>query len=78
MRPLVVLRQARVPLLLAVAVVALVIVTLRANEGRECRQLCLKHRFADGVYARERFAEGRCECVTDDGKRVPAPLAERR
>jgi len=69
--------QAKVPILLAAAVVLLVIATLRANDQRECRQVCVKHRFADGVYTRERFAEGRCECVTEDGKLVPAPLPER-
>jgi hypothetical protein len=67
-----------VPILLGAAVILLVIATLRANDQRECRQICVKHRFADGVYARERFAEGRCECVTAEGKRVPAPLPERR
>lgn len=70
--------QAKVPIILGAAVVLLVIATLRANDQRECRQVCLKHRFADGVYARERFGEGRCECLTDDGKLVPAPLPERR
>jgi hypothetical protein len=70
--------KAKVPILLAAAVVLLVVATLRANDQRECRQVCVKHRFADGVYARERFAEGRCECVTEDGKLVPAPQPERR
>ena len=69
--------QARVPILLGVAVVLLVIAILRANEQRECRQVCVKHRFADGVYARERLGEGRCECVTDEGNHVPAPRPER-
>ena len=70
--------KARVPVFLAVAVVLLVIATLRANDQRECRQVCVKHRFADGVYARERLVEGRCECVTEEGKLVPAPQPERR
>jgi hypothetical protein len=70
--------QAKVPILLGAAVVLLVIATLRANDQRDCRQVCVKHRFADGVYTRERFVEGRCECLTDDGKLVPAPLPERR
>ncbi|HTO49427.1 MAG TPA: hypothetical protein VML91_17455 [Burkholderiales bacterium] len=70
--------QAKVPIILGAAVVLLVIATLRANDQRECRQVCLKHRFTDGVYARERFGEGRCECLTDDGKLVPAPRLERR
>jgi hypothetical protein len=70
--------KARLPIFLGAAVVLLVIATLRANEQRECRQVCVKHRFADGTYTRERFGEGRCECVTDDGKLVPAPLSERR
>ena len=70
--------KAKVPILLGAAVVLLVVATLRANDQRECRQVCVKHRFADGVYARERFAEGRCQCVTEDGKLVPAPQPERR
>lgn len=70
--------RAKVPILLGVAVVLLVVATLRANDQRECRQVCLKHRFADGVYARERFAEGRCQCLTGEGKLVPAPQPERR
>ncbi len=70
--------RARVPILLGAAVMLLVIATLRANDQRECRQICVKHRFADGIYARERFAGGRCECVTAEGKLVPAPLPERR
>ena len=78
MRALTSLWQAKVPILLGVAVVVLVVATLRANESRECRQVCVKHRFVDGVYTRERFADGRCECVTADGKLVPAPQPERR
>jgi hypothetical protein len=70
--------KAKVPILLGAAVVLLVVATLRVNEQRECRQVCVKHRFADGVYERERFAEGRCQCMTDDGKLVPAPQPERR
>jgi hypothetical protein len=70
--------QARVPILLGAAVVLLVVATLRANDQRECRQVCVKHRFADGVYTRERFAAGHCQCVTADGKLVPAPQPERR
>lgn len=70
--------KAKVPVFLAAAMVLLVIATLRANDQRECRQVCVKHRFADGIYTRERFGEGRCECITDDGKLVPAPLSERR
>ena len=70
--------KAKVPILLGAAVVLLVVATLRANDQRECRQVCVKHRFADGVYARERFAEGRCQCVTEDGKLVPAPQPEPR
>lgn len=69
--------QAKVPILLGAAVVLLVVATLRANDQRECRQVCVKHRFADGVYTRERFADGRCQCVTEDGKLVPAPQPER-
>ena len=70
--------KARLPIFLGAVVVLLVIATLRANDQRECREVCVKHRFADGVYTRERFAEGRCECVTEDGKVVPGPQPERR
>ena len=70
--------QAKVPIFLGLAVVLLVIATLRANESRECREVCVKHRFADGVYAREWLGGGRCECVTEGGKLVPAPQPERR
>jgi hypothetical protein len=70
--------RAKVPLLLGALVVLLVVATLRVNDQRECRQVCLKHRFADGVYTRERFAAGQCQCVTADGKLVPAPQPERR
>jgi uncharacterized protein YfaQ (DUF2300 family) len=70
--------KAKVPILLGAAMVLLVVATLRVNEQRECRQVCVKHRFADGVYACEGFAEGRCQCVTGDGKLVPAPQPERR
>jgi hypothetical protein len=70
--------KAKVPIILGAAVVLLVIATLRANDERECRQVCVKHRFADGAYTRERFVEGRCQCVTEDGKLVPAPQPERR
>ena len=78
MRVLPQLWKAKVPILLGAAVVLLVVATLHANDQRECRQVCVKHRFADGVYTRERFIEGRCRCVTDDGKVVPAPQPERR
>ena len=78
MRALSSLWPAKVPILLGVAVVLLVLATLRANESRECHQVCVKHRFVDGVYTRERFVGGRCECVTGDGKLVPAPQPERR
>jgi hypothetical protein len=70
--------KAKAPILLGAAVVLLVVATLRANVQRECLQVCVKHRFADGVYSREWFAEGRCQCVTEDGKLVPAPQPERR
>ena len=78
MRAFASLRQAKVPILFGVAVIVLVVATLRANEQRECHQVCVKHRFLDGVYTHGWFAAGRCECVTGDGKRVPAPQPERR
>ncbi len=65
--------QAKVPILLGAAVLLLVVATLALNDRRECRQVCAKHRFADGVYQRERFAGGECQCLTHDGKLVPAP-----
>lgn len=78
MRTPTLLWQAKVPIILGVAVVVLVVATLRANEQRECREVCVKHRFVDGAYTREWFANGHCECVTSDGKLVPAPRPERR
>ena len=68
MSALTLLWKAKVPILLGAAMVLLVVATLRVNE----------HRFADGVYACEGFAEGRCQCVTGDGKLVPAPQPARR
>lgn len=67
--------QAKVPILLGVAAAALVAATLALNDRRECRQLCVKHRFADGAY---RIVGGGCQCVTADGTLVPAPQPERR
>ena len=78
MSALTALWKAKVPILLGAAVVLLVVATLRANDQRECRQVCVKHRFVDGVYTRERLVDGRCQCVTEDGKLVPAPQPERR
>ena len=71
--------KARVPVFLAVAVVLLVIATLRANDQRECRQVCVKHRFADGVYARERpRSRAAVSASPRTDKLVPAPQPERR
>ena len=68
--------QAKVPILLGAAVVLLVVATLRANDQRECRQVCVKYRFADGVYTRERF-HGWPLPVRDRGRQAGAGPAAR-
>jgi hypothetical protein len=69
--------QAKFPILMACAVALLVVLALRANDRRQCKAVCVQHAFADGIYTREWFFEGQCQCVTRDGKRVPAPQAGR-
>ena len=68
-----ILWQAKVPIIFAIAVVVLVVVTLRANEQRQCREACLKAGFAGGAWSKPLIGDGDCDCVTRDGKRVPAP-----
>ena len=67
------LSQAKVPILMAVVVVVLVLLALGADDRRRCRQSCLKEGHADYSYVREKFSAGRCDCITRDGKTVPAP-----
>jgi hypothetical protein len=69
--------QAKVPILMVCVVVLLIVLTLRANDQRECKTVCVKHGFASGVYTREWFSEGACQCVTPAGNLVPAPQLDR-
>jgi hypothetical protein len=68
-----ILWQAKVPILFAIAVVVLVVATLRANEQRQCREACAKDGFAGEVWSKPLIGDGQCDCMTRDGKRVPAP-----
>jgi len=68
-----ILWQAKVPIVFAIGVVVLVLVTLRANEQRQCREACLTDGFAAGAFSKPLIGAGECDCVTRDGKRVPAP-----
>jgi len=72
-----ILWQAKVPIILAIAVVVLVVVTLRANEQRQCRQTCVKNGFAGEAWSKPFVGDGECDCVTRDGKQVPAPQTAR-
>jgi hypothetical protein len=72
-----ILWQAKVPIIFAIAVVVLVVVTLRANEQRQCRAACLKDGFAGEVWSKPFIGDGECDCVTRDGKQVPAPQSAR-
>ena len=65
--------QAKLPIIMTIVVVVLVVVTLRANEQRQCRDACLKAGFTDGSWSKPLIGEGECDCVTRDGKKVPAP-----
>ena len=65
--------QAKVPIILAIAVVVLVVVTLRVNEQRQCRQACIKGGFAGAAWSKPLIGDGECDCMTRDGKQVPAP-----
>ena len=67
------LSQAKVPILMAVVVLVLVLLALGADDRRQCRQACLKEGHADASYVREKFSGGRCDCITRDGRTVPAP-----
>jgi ubiquinone biosynthesis protein Coq4 len=68
-----ILWQAKLPIIMALVVVVLVVVTLRANEQRQCRQVCLKEGFAGAAWSKPLIGDGQCDCVTRDGKQVPAP-----
>lgn len=69
--------QAKVPIALACIVIALVVVTLRANEQRQCREVCVKNGFAGAAWAKPLVGAGQCDCVTREGTQVPAPRAGR-
>lgn len=71
------LSQVKIPLLMIVLVVVLIVFTLAANDRRQCREACLKAGHADYSYARERFGDATCDCITRDGKTVAAPQATR-
>jgi ubiquinone biosynthesis protein Coq4 len=68
-----ILWQAKLPIIMALVVVVLVVATLRANEQRQCREACLKDGYAAGVWSKPLIGDGECDCVTQDGKKVPAP-----
>jgi sensor domain CHASE-containing protein len=65
--------QAKLPILMGLVVVVLVVFSLGADERRQCRQACLKEGHVDYSYVRERFSGAVCQCITRDGKQVPAP-----
>ncbi|HSD40790.1 MAG TPA: hypothetical protein VLD36_02885 [Burkholderiales bacterium] len=67
------LSQAKVPILLTILVAALVVFALAAHGRRQCREACLKAGHADYRYARERFGDATCDCITRDGRTVAAP-----
>jgi hypothetical protein len=67
------LSQAKLPILMAIVVAVLVVLALGADERRQCRQTCLKEGHPDYSYVREKFSGARCECITREGKMVPAP-----
>ena len=67
------LSQAKLPIVMAIVVVVLVVLALGADDRRRCRQVCLKAGHPDYSYVREKFSGERCECITRDGKTVPAP-----
>jgi ubiquinone biosynthesis protein Coq4 len=68
-----ILWQAKLPIIMVIVVVVLVVVTLRANEQRHCRLACIKEGFAGGAWSKPLIGDGECDCVTRDGKKVPAP-----
>ena len=71
------LSQAKVPILLAILVVALVVFALVADERRQCREACLKSGHVDYSYKRENFSGASCDCITRDGRTVVAPQPAR-
>jgi hypothetical protein len=71
------LSQAKIPILMAMLVVALIVVALAADQRRQCREACVKAGHADYIYRRERFAGATCDCITRDGRTVAAPESPR-
>lgn len=72
-----ILWQAKVPVILACVVVLLVVFALRANEHRQCRERCAKNGFAGAVWSKPLVGDGVCDCVTREGRQVPAPQTAR-
>lgn len=68
-----ILWQAKVPIIFAIVVVVLVVMTLRADGQRQCREACLKEGFVGGGWSKPLIGDGECDCMTQDGKRVPSP-----
>ena len=74
------LSQVKIPILMIALVVVLTVFALAANDRRQCRETCLKAGHADysyARYARERFGDATCDCITRDGKTVAAPQTAR-
>jgi hypothetical protein len=72
-----ILWQAKLPIIMACVVVVLIVVTLRANEQRQCREGCLKNGFPGAAWSKPLLGEEQCDCVTREGKQVPAPQTGR-
>jgi hypothetical protein len=72
-----ILWQAKLPIAMACVVIVLIVVTLRANEQRQCREVCLKNGFAGSTWAKPLVGEGQCDCITREGRQVPAPQGGR-
>lgn len=62
---------------MAALVVVLIVLALAADDRRKCREVCVKAGHADYSYKRERFGSATCDCVTRDGRTIPAPPATR-
>ena len=71
------LSQVKIPILMFALVIVLTVCALAANDRRQCREACLKSGHADYSYARERFGDATCDCITRDGKTVAAPQTAR-
>ncbi len=65
--------QAKLPIAMAILVAVVVVLALGADDRRRCRQDCLKDGHPDYRYSPPGAGAPSCECVSRDGKRVPAP-----